>query len=123
VGPALPLVENMNRAVEISTRQLVMQLDDDAPPAGAAVPPRAVPEVEPRDCRRAEPTIRRCQAAWYQFILAGAYGRRRLGRRAEAREVLRLFDLAAVRALGPSPGWLPVRMAIKAAAAIPRRAA
>jgi hypothetical protein len=36
VGPALPLVENMNRAVEISTRQLVMQLDDDAPAGGSS---------------------------------------------------------------------------------------
>ena len=41
-----------------------------------------------------ERTIRRWQADWYhQFILAGAYRRLRMGRRAEAREVLRLFEL------------------------------
>jgi glycosyltransferase involved in cell wall biosynthesis len=72
-----------------------------------------------------EPTIRRWQADWYhQFILAGAYRRLRLGRRAEAREVLRLFDLPEVRRLGLSPRWLPVRAAFTAATAgAPRRAA
>jgi glycosyltransferase involved in cell wall biosynthesis len=38
--PSLPLVQNMNRAVEISTGQWVMQLDDDdylLPGAGAAM--------------------------------------------------------------------------------------
>jgi glycosyltransferase involved in cell wall biosynthesis len=72
-----------------------------------------------------EPTIRRWQADWYhQFILAGAYRRLRRGRRAEAREVLRLFDLPEVRRLGVSPRWLPVRVAFTAATAgAPRRAA
>ena len=51
-----------------------------------------------------ERTIRRWQADWYhQFILAGAYRRLRMGRRAEAREVLRLFDLPEVRDRGVSP--------------------
>ena len=63
-----------------------------------------------------EPTIRRWQADWYhQFILAGAYRRLRRGRRAEAREVLRLFDLPDVRSAGVSPRWLPVRIAFTAA--------
>jgi hypothetical protein len=47
--------------------------------------------------------------------LAGAYRRLRLGRRAEAREVLRLFDLRDVGELGLSPRWLPVRAAFRAA--------
>ena len=59
-----------------------------------------------------ERTIRRWQTDWYhQFILAGAYRRLRAGRRAEAREVLQLFDLPEVRELGVSPKWLPVRAA------------
>jgi glycosyltransferase involved in cell wall biosynthesis len=63
-----------------------------------------------------EPTIRRWQADWYhQFILAGAYRRLRRGRRAEAREVLQLFDLPDVRGVGVSPRWLPVRIAFTAA--------
>ena len=69
-----------------------------------------------------ESTIRRWQADWYhQFILAGAYRRLRLGRRAEAREVLRLFDLPDVRDVGVSPKWLPVRVAFTAATAGARR--
>jgi len=71
-----------------------------------------------------EPTIRRWQADWYhQFILAGAYRRLRLGRRAEAREVLRLFDQPDVRDVGVSPKWLPVRVAFTAATAGARRKA
>jgi hypothetical protein len=63
-----------------------------------------------------ERTIRRWQADWYhQFILAGAYRRLRRGRRAEAREVLRLFELPDVHDRGPSPKWLPVRAAFTAA--------
>ena len=69
-----------------------------------------------------EPTIRRWQADWYhQFILAGAYRRLRLGRRAEAREVLRLFDLPEVRDVGVSPKWLAVRAAFTAATSGVRR--
>ena len=71
-----------------------------------------------------ESTIRRWQADWYhQFILAGAYRRLRLGRRAEAREVLRLFDLPDVRNLGVSLKWFPVRAAFIAATAGARRRA
>ena len=71
-----------------------------------------------------ERIIRRWQADWYhQFILAGAYRRLRMGRRAEAREVLRLFELPEVRDRGVSPKWLPVRVAFTAATAgAPRRA-
>ena len=63
-----------------------------------------------------ERTIRRWQADWYhQFILAGAYRRLRMGRRAEAREVLRLFELPEVHDRGVSPKWLPVRAAFTVA--------
>jgi glycosyltransferase involved in cell wall biosynthesis len=59
-----------------------------------------------------ERTVRHWQADFFhQFILAGAWRRLRLRRRAEAREVLRLFELQEVRALGASPKWLPVRAA------------
>jgi glycosyltransferase involved in cell wall biosynthesis len=65
-----------------------------------------------------ERTIRRWQADWYhQFILAGAYRRLRMRRRAEAREVLRLFELPEVHDRGMSPKWLPVRAAFTAATA------
>ena len=62
-----------------------------------------------------ERVIRRWQADWYhQFILAGAYRRLRMGRRAEAREVLRLFELPDVHDRGLSPKWLPLRAAFTA---------
>ena len=65
-----------------------------------------------------ERTIRRWQADFlHQFILAGAYRRLRVGRRAEAREVLRLFKLREVHDRGLSPKWLPVRAAFTAATA------
>jgi glycosyltransferase involved in cell wall biosynthesis len=65
-----------------------------------------------------EHIIRRWQADWYhQFILAGTYRRLRMGRRAEAREVLRLFELPEVHDRGVSPKWLPVRAAFTAATA------
>jgi glycosyltransferase involved in cell wall biosynthesis len=68
-----------------------------------------------------EPSIRRWQADWFhQFILAGVYRRLRARNRAEAREVMRLFDLPEVRALGASPKWLPVRAAFTAATLGPR---
>jgi glycosyltransferase involved in cell wall biosynthesis len=63
-----------------------------------------------------EHIIRRWQADWFhQFILAGAYRRLRVGRRAEAREVLRLFELPEVHDRGLSLRWLPVRAAFTAA--------
>ena len=69
-----------------------------------------------------ERTIRRWQADWYhQFILAGAYRRLRMGRRAEAREVLRLFELPEVHDGGVSLKWLPVRAAFTAATSGVRR--
>ena len=68
-----------------------------------------------------EPSIRRWQADFFhQFILAGAYRRLRARQRAEAREVMRLFDLPEVRDLGTSPKWLPVRAAFTAATVGPR---
>jgi glycosyltransferase involved in cell wall biosynthesis len=71
-----------------------------------------------------EREVRRWEADFiHQFILAGAYRRLRARRRAEARDVLQLFRLPAVRTLGPSPKWLPVRLAFTVAVAIPLRAA
>jgi glycosyltransferase involved in cell wall biosynthesis len=65
-----------------------------------------------------EPTLRRWQADFlHQFVLAGAYRRLRRGRRAEAREILTLFDLPEVRALGGSHRWLAVRLAFAGATA------
>jgi hypothetical protein len=70
-----------------------------------------------------EREVRRWEADFmHQFILAGVYRRLRVRRRAEAREVLQLFRLPAVKALGPSPKWLPVRLAFTTAVAIPPRA-
>jgi len=67
-----------------------------------------------------EREVRRWEADYiHQFILAGAYRRLRVRRRAEARDVLQLFDLPAVKALGPSPKWLPVRLAFTTVAAPP----
>jgi glycosyltransferase involved in cell wall biosynthesis len=60
--------------------------------------------------------IRRWESDFFhQFILAGVYRRLRLRQRAEARDVLRLFDLPELRDLGTSPRWLPVRVAFAAA--------
>ena len=60
--------------------------------------------------------IRRWEADFFhQFILAGVYRRLRLRQRAEARDVLRLFDIPELRDLGTSPRWLPVRVAFAAA--------
>jgi glycosyltransferase involved in cell wall biosynthesis len=71
-----------------------------------------------------EREVRRWQADYiHQFILAGVYRRLRARRRAEARDVLQLFRLPAVKALGPSPKWLPVRLAFTTATAIPLWAA
>jgi glycosyltransferase involved in cell wall biosynthesis len=65
-----------------------------------------------------ERTIRRWQADFlHQFILAGAYRRLRMGRRAEAREALQLFELPEVHDRGLSTKWLPVRVAFTAATA------
>jgi Glycosyl transferase family 2 len=65
-----------------------------------------------------EGPIRRWETDFFhQFILAGAYRQLRLRQRAEARDVLRLFDLPEIRHLGASPRWLPVRVAFTAATA------
>jgi glycosyltransferase involved in cell wall biosynthesis len=65
-----------------------------------------------------EGSIRRWETDFFhQFILAGAYRQLRLRQRAEARDVLRLFDLPELRHLGASPRWLPVRVAMTAATA------
>lgn len=59
-----------------------------------------------------EHRVRRWQADYlHQFILAGAYRRLRLRQRARAREILQLFRLPEVSALGRSPRWLPVKAA------------
>ena len=69
-----------------------------------------------------ERSIRRWQTDFFhQKILAGTYRRPRLGQRAEARGVLRLFDVPEIRDLGVSPRWLPVRAAFVAAAGARRR--
>jgi glycosyltransferase involved in cell wall biosynthesis len=69
-----------------------------------------------------EPVIRRWQADFFhQFILGGTYRRLRLRQRAEARGVLRLFDLPELDDLGLSPRWLPVRAAFVAATTAARR--
>jgi glycosyltransferase involved in cell wall biosynthesis len=68
-----------------------------------------------------EASVRRWQADYlHQFILAGAYRRLRLWRRTEAGEVLRLFELPEVRALGVSRKWWPVRVAFTLATAATR---
>jgi glycosyltransferase involved in cell wall biosynthesis len=69
-----------------------------------------------------EGAIRRWEADFFhQFILGGAYRRLRQRQRAEARGVLRLFELPEIRDLGVSPRWLPVRAAFVAATAGTRR--
>jgi glycosyltransferase involved in cell wall biosynthesis len=71
-----------------------------------------------------ERTIRRWQTDFFhQFILAGVWRRLRVRRRADGREVLRLFDVPEVRRLGVSLRWLPVRAAFMAATAGARRKA
>jgi hypothetical protein len=65
-----------------------------------------------------EARVRRWQADFlHQFILAGAYRRLRVWRRTEAGQVLRLFELPEVRAVGASRKWWPVRVAFTAATA------
>ena len=62
-----------------------------------------------------EAKVRRWEADFlHQFILAGAYRRLRVGRRTEAGQVLRLFELPHVRALEVSRKWWPVRLAFTA---------
>jgi glycosyltransferase involved in cell wall biosynthesis len=71
-----------------------------------------------------EHSIRRWEADFFhQFILGGTYRRLRVRQRAEARGVLRLFDLPEIRDLGISPKWLPVRAAFVAATTGARRRA
>jgi glycosyltransferase involved in cell wall biosynthesis len=63
-----------------------------------------------------EGKVRRWQADFlHQFILAGVYRRLRVRRRTEASQVLQLFELPEVRALGASRKWWPVRVAFTAA--------
>jgi glycosyltransferase involved in cell wall biosynthesis len=60
--------------------------------------------------------VRRRQATWFhQFVLAGA--RRQFERRDRtgAAAVMRLFCLPEIRKLGPSPRWLPIRIAFSLA--------
>jgi hypothetical protein len=56
--------------------------------------------------------IRRLQARWFhKFILAGTYRSLEARDRPAAAEIMALFRLPAVRRLGPSARWLPVRLA------------
>lgn len=58
-----------------------------------------------------EPTIIERQRHWFhQFILAGAWRSLRRGDRATARQVLALFQLPTVKALGTSPRWVLLRL-------------
>jgi len=67
-----------------------------------------------------ERRVRRWETDFYhQFILAGVYRQLRAGHRSDARNVLRLFRLPEVRALGLSPKWTPVRAAFTALSAVP----
>lgn len=61
-----------------------------------------------------EREVRRLQTHWFhQFILGGAYRELRRENRGGAREILTLFDLPDVRALGLSARWAAVRMAVE----------
>ena len=80
------------------------------------------PRDRPRDRARAR------DPALGDRLLPPVHPRRRLpatpaAQRAEARGVLRLFDLPEIRDLGVSPRWLPVRAAFVAATAGTRRRA
>ena len=80
-------------------------------PARSSTAPSPAASSPKRSIRRWETDF------FHQFILAGAYRQLRLRQRAEARDVLRLFDLPEIRHLGASPRWLPVRVAFTAATA------
>jgi glycosyltransferase involved in cell wall biosynthesis len=56
---------------------------------------------------------------FHQFILGGAYRAMRNGDLQAARDVLSLFRLRDVRALGPSPRWSPVRATFTLFAKLP----
>jgi glycosyltransferase involved in cell wall biosynthesis len=69
-----------------------------------------------------ERSIRRWQSDFFhQFILAGTYRRLRAKQRVQARQALDLFDVPAVKRLGPSLKWGPVRIAFELACSGPRR--
>jgi glycosyltransferase involved in cell wall biosynthesis len=56
--------------------------------------------------------VRRGQTRWFhKFVLAGAFRSLEVGDRARAAEIMQLFQQPAVRRLGPSARWLPVRAA------------
>ena len=58
-----------------------------------------------------EAEVRRAQAHWFnQFVLAGTFRRLRARDRHAARQVLDLLELEAVKGLGRSRLWLPLRM-------------
>jgi acetyltransferase-like isoleucine patch superfamily enzyme len=68
--------------------------------------------------------IRRCQRDWFhQFILGGAYRCLRAGDPVGARRVMALMDEAAVRRLGLSRRWLPVRVVLGLLTRLPGRVA
>jgi hypothetical protein len=66
--------------------------------------------------------VRRSRADWFhQFILGGTYRRLRVGDRAGATEVYRLFEIPEVRAIGWSIRWMPVRALVSILVHMPVR--
>lgn len=64
--------------------------------------------------------VDRSQSAFFhQFLLGGVWRSLRVGDQQGARRVMQLFGHPAVRALGVSPRWLPVRAAFTAAVKLP----
>jgi glycosyltransferase involved in cell wall biosynthesis len=58
-----------------------------------------------------ERAVRQCEADWFhQFILGGTYRPLRAGDMGAARQVFALFRLPAMRVLGRSRRWMPVRV-------------
>jgi hypothetical protein len=56
--------------------------------------------------------VRRLQVEWFhQFLLGGAFRHLQIGDRDGAKQILRLFGLPSVAALGRSRRWWPVRLA------------
>jgi hypothetical protein len=71
-----------------------------------------------------ERVVRRCEADWFhQFILGGTYRPLRAGDTAHAREVFALLRLPAIRRLGPSKRWLPIRFVFQILLWIPAQVA
>jgi GT2 family glycosyltransferase len=64
--------------------------------------------------------LRRCEAHWFhQFILSGVSRRLGVGDRPGATEIMALFQLPEVRALGLSYRWLPIRLGMHVLVSMP----